>query len=178
MRSLTTWMFSWGGNSGRVASCASKSHRNKCCSGRTRENIFFTEGDRWRKHSRIFKAAMEQTMPIEHFVATSRKPLSILGDGGRVAWSDLTHRFALDVVGTTVLGHDFAALDHPHGPFIAQYHEVMAAIADPLYSFLPMLEWLVPRRDVRRKIDDLVEKFRQVLVRKRNDPGNDVITYM
>ena len=143
-----------------------------------RENIFFTEGDQWRKHSRIFKAAMQRTMPIEHFIATSRRLLALLGDGGKVNWSDLTHRFTLDVVGATVLGYDFAALDHPHGSFVAQYHEVMTAISDPLYIFLPMLEWLIPRHEVRRKIDNLLEKFGQLLAKKQKDPGNDVITYM
>lgn len=143
-----------------------------------RENIFFSEGEQWKKHSRIFRTALQRTAPMEQFSMLSRKLCSLIGDGGRVRWSDYSHRFTLDAVGTTVLGYDFEALDKPEGSFILQYHQVMTAISEPVYCFLPALERWVPRHAVRRDVDALVDRFRALLAAKRQDPGNDVITYM
>ncbi|TBU48029.1 cytochrome P450 [Dichomitus squalens] len=140
-----------------------------------RQNVFTTEGDIWRRHSRIIHDAIHRTAPMEQFSALARKTLSKMGRGGLIRWSDYTHRFTLDVVGTTVMGYDFEALDNP---VVKRYQEVMAAISTPAYIFLPALERWIPRRRIRDMVDSLVEDFRLLLKRKRESPGNDVITYM
>ncbi|KAH9934285.1 cytochrome P450 [Fomitopsis serialis] len=142
-----------------------------------RQNIFFSEGEQWKKHSKIFRAALQRTTPVGHFVALSRKLVSIIGDGGRVRWNDYTHRFTLDAVGKTTLGFDFEALDDPESPFVRLYHDVMASVSQPAFIFVPSLERWISRNGVRRKVDALLERFEELLTRKKREPGNDVITY-
>ncbi|TFK77992.1 cytochrome P450 [Polyporus arcularius HHB13444] len=143
-----------------------------------RQNVFTAEGEMWKRHSKIIHEALYRTTPIEQFANLARKTFNKMGDGGRIRWSDYTHRFSLDAVGTTVIGYDFEALDKPDGPFVKMYHDVMAAISDPPYIFLPSLERWLPRNEVRAMVDAFVEEFRLLLGKKRDDPGNDMITYM
>lgn len=143
-----------------------------------RQNIFFSEGEQWKHHSRIFRTALQRTTPVGHFVALSRKLVSIIGDGGKVRWNDYTHRFTLDAVGKTTLGFDFEALDDPEGPFVRLYHDVMASVSQPAFIFVPSLERWISRNGVRRKVDALLERFEELLTRKKREPGNDVITYL
>ncbi|RPD54278.1 cytochrome P450 [Lentinus tigrinus ALCF2SS1-7] len=143
-----------------------------------RHNVFTAEGEMWKRHAKIVHEALYRTTPIEQFASLARKTFALMGNGGRIRWSDYTHRFTLDAVGTTVMGYDFEALDKPEGPFVKQYHEVMAAISSPPYIFLPSLERWLPRRRVRQMVDAFVEEFRLLLERKKQDPGNDMITYM
>ena len=46
------------------------------------------------------------------------------------------------------------------------FHDVMAAIASPAYVVLPMLERWLPRRNVRKMIDDFAEDFCEILKEK------------
>lgn len=158
-----------------------------------RTNIFFTEGETWRRHSRVVRSALTRSAPIPHFVQLSEQLFSQLDlvppmsspymDKGaraprRVCWSDFTHRFSLDAIGVTVMGHDFAALSDPDSPFIMRYRSVMESCADPLYLFLPFLEALLPRKKVVAELDALVEEFRKLLVAKKSCPGENFISYM
>ncbi|KAI0793858.1 cytochrome P450 [Fomes fomentarius] len=143
-----------------------------------RQNIFTAEGEMWKRHAKIVREALNRTTPIEQFANLARKTFDMMGKGGRIRWNDYTHRFTLDAVGTTVIGYDFEALDKPNGPFVKMYHDVMAAISDPPYIFLPSLERWWPRDKVRAMVDALVEEFRLLLAKKRENPGNDMITYM
>lgn len=143
-----------------------------------RQNIFTAEGEMWKRHAKIVREALNRTTPIEQFANLARKTFDMMGKGGRIRWNDYTHRFTLDAVGTTVIGYDFEALDKPNGPFVKMYHDVMAAISDPPYIFLPSLERWWPRDKVRAMVDAFVEEFRLLLAKKRENPGNDMITYM
>ncbi|EJF58701.1 cytochrome P450 [Dichomitus squalens LYAD-421 SS1] len=143
-----------------------------------RQNVFTAEGEMWRRHAKIVHDALHRTTPIEQFASLARSMFEMMGTGGRIRWNDYTHRFTLDAVGTTVIGHDFKALLKPDGPFVQKYHEVMKAISSPPYIFIPSLERWLPRTKVRALVDDLVEDFRLLLAQKRDDPGNDMITYM
>lgn len=101
-----------------------------------------------------------------------------MGDGGRLRFDDLTMRFALDAVGTTALGHDFNTIVDNNSPFVRKYNEVMESIASPLFLVFPKLESWFPRKQVIRKIDDLVKDFGKILEDKKQRPGNDMLTYM
>ncbi len=143
-----------------------------------RNNIFMSDGETWKRHSRIMHEALRQTVPMERFVSLVQTTFNIIGDGGRVCWSELSHRYTLDAVATTVMGYDFEALAKPEGSFVQKYHKVMAAIASPAYVAFPSLERWLPRRAVRAMVDDFIGDFCTILDEKRRNPGNDVITYM
>lgn len=43
---------------------------------------------------------------------------------------------------------------------------------------MPSLERWLPRTNVRKLVDDFIDRFRILLEVKRKEPGNDMITYM
>ncbi|TFK86990.1 cytochrome P450 [Polyporus arcularius HHB13444] len=141
-------------------------------------NVFMCDGEMWKRQSRIMHDALRQTTPIDVFTQLARTTFSLIGEGGRIRWSEFTNRYTLDAVGTTVIGYDFEALMKPDGSFVQRYHEVMSSIASPPYVVFPSLERWLPRRGVRKMIDDFVGDFCSLLQEKRLNPGNDVITYM
>ena len=76
------------------------------------------------------------------------------------------------------MGHDFDAITNAHSPFVQQYNHVMESIANPLYLVMPKLEKLIPRLKTIKSIDALVQSFQDLLNLKKENPGNDMITYM
>lgn len=141
-------------------------------------NIILSNGDAWKRHSRIVKAALNRNVPLEGFASLARKLFTVMGDGGRKHWDDLTMRFTLDAVGTTALGHDFNAIQDHNSPFVQQYNHVMESIANPAYLVFPTLEKILPRVKTIEAIDKLVNAFQGLLQKKKEDKGNDMLTYM
>ena len=117
-------------------------------------------------------------MPIDMFASLSRTVLRLMGDGGRIRWDDYANRYTLDAFGIGVVGYNFESLTKPDGAFVRRYHEVMHAIADPVYVALPILERWAPRRRVQKMVDSFVSDLCKILDEKKHNPGNDVITYM
>lgn len=101
-----------------------------------------------------------------------------MGDGGPLRWDDLTMRFTLDAVGTTAMGHDFNAIQDSNSPFVSQYNHVMESIANPAYLIFPKLEKVFPRLKTIKAIDHLVGEFQNLLQMKKENKGNDMMTYM
>lgn len=54
----------------------------------------------------------------------------------------------------------------------------MESIANPAYLLVPKLESWFPRKAVISGIDSLVALFQGLLDSKKQDPGNDMLTYM
>ena len=100
-------------------------------------NIILSNGEAWKRHSRIVRSALNRNVPLEGFATLARKLFRVMGDGGRKKWDDLTMRFTLDAVGTTALGHDFNAIQDAESPFVLQYNHVMESIANPAYLVFP-----------------------------------------
>ena len=141
-------------------------------------NIILSNGEAWKRHSRIVRSALNRNVPLEGFATLARKLFRVMGDGGRKKWDDLTMRFTLDAVGTTALGHDFNAIQDAESPFVLQYNHVMESIANPAYLVFPTLEKIVPRVKTIEAIDKLVSSFQGLLQGKKENKGNDMLTYM
>ena len=141
-------------------------------------NIILSNGDAWKRHSRVVRSALNRNVPIEGFSTLAKKLFSVMGDGGKLKWDDLTMRFTLDAVGTTALGHDFNAIQDDKSPFVLQYNHVMESIANPAYLVFPRLEKIFPRVKTIEAIDKLVAAFQGLLQQKKLDKGNDMLTYM
>ncbi|EIN09015.1 cytochrome P450 [Punctularia strigosozonata HHB-11173 SS5] len=160
-------------------------------------NIILSNGEAWKRHSKVVRDALQRNLPIEEFASLARKlfhqmDLAIEADqkspveskrekqfgGGRVRWEDLTMRFTLDAVGTTAMGHNFNAIEDGDSPFVTKYNKVMEDIANPLYLVFPRFEKWFPRLNVIRSIDELVAQFQGLLERKKEYPGNDMLTFM
>ncbi len=141
-------------------------------------NIFFAEGDEWRKYSSIIRASNYGNIPIDTFCALGGTLLSLLGQGGNVCWSNISHHITLDVVGITIMDHNFNALEHPESTFVQAYQCIMKDISHPLYVAFPALKRLFPCRDIIQRMDNLVSLFLGILEEKKGCPGNDFITYL
>ncbi|CAK5269981.1 unnamed protein product [Mycena citricolor] len=143
-----------------------------------RSNILVSNATQWKKQSRLINDAINLKMPVEQFSLLADKVADLLGDGEQtVQWDDFAQRFAVDAMGTTVFGHDFEAI-REHSMFVKEYNGVMSGIAEPLYLIAPILERLVPRRALIKRIDTLIEHFVALLRAKQNSPGDDMMSYM
>lgn len=146
-------------------------------------NILMANGDRWKKHSRVIRDAFNISIPVDQFTYLSKNlfdainPPSEENDTHTVDFAEFAQRFALDAVGSSVLGHDFDAI-RTDSLFVKEYNGIMHDIANPLYLIMPFLEKVFPRKEVIKRMDSLVEKFKMLLQAKRNDPGDDMMTFM
>ncbi|KAG1866682.1 cytochrome P450 [Suillus subluteus] len=146
-------------------------------------NILMANGDRWKKHSRVIHDAFNLSIPVDQFIYLSKNlfdainPPSEENDTHTVDFAELAQRFALDAVGSSVLGHDFDAI-RTESLFVKEYNGIMQDIANPLYLIMPFLEKVFPRKEVIKRMDNLVDKFKMLLQAKRNDPGDDMMTFM
>lgn len=141
-------------------------------------SIFFADGEQWKKHSSIIRTILQRNVSIEIFCDLSKTLLTILGPGGTFSWSDLSHRLTLDAVGLIVMGYHFQALTNPHSPIINLYHSVMEDVSNPLYAVFPILERLLPRREVSNRIEALIGLFWDILQKKKSNPGSDLLTFL
>lgn len=146
-----------------------------------RSNILLSNGERWRKHSRLVRTAINQTLPIAQFAVLARRLIAVIArtsdTGEPVRFDDLSQRFALDAVGTTAFGHDFDAIAR-ESEFVRLYNGIMHGIANPLYLIMPVLERVVPRTELTRRMQQLSDSFQGVLDEKRENPGPDMLTFM
>jgi cytochrome P450 len=146
-------------------------------------NILMANGDRWKKHSMTIRDAFNLSIPVNQFIHLSKNLFDVINppseenDTHTVDFADLAQRFALDAVGSSVLGHDFDAI-RTESLFVKEYNGIMHDIANPLYLIMPFLEKVFPRKGVIKRMDNLVDKFRMLLQAKRNDPGDDMMTFM
>ena len=146
-----------------------------------RSNILLSNGEQWRKHSRLVRSAINQTIPISQFATLARRLVAVIervSDGhGLVRFDDMSQRFALDAVGTTAFGHDFDAIAQ-ESEFVRMYNGIMHGIANPVYLIMPVLESVFPRTKLKRRMEQLSESFQGVLNEKRANPGLDMLTFM
>ncbi|KAJ6471486.1 cytochrome P450 [Mycena sanguinolenta] len=142
------------------------------------QNIILSNGEAWKRHSRVVKTALNRNVPVGEFAALAKKLFSQMGKGGSLLWDEFTMRYTLDAVGTTAIGHDFQAIADRNSPFVRQYNHVMESIASPLYLVAPKLEKVFPRVETIKAIEELVAAFHTILTHKKENPGNDMLTYM
>ncbi|KAJ7621207.1 cytochrome P450 [Roridomyces roridus] len=126
------------------------------------QNVILSNGEAWKRHHKVVKTALDRNVPIGEFSTLAKKLFVQMGNGGLLHWNDLTMRYTLDAVGTTAIGHDFDAINNHDSPFVKKYNHVMESIANPAYL----------------AIDELVAMFQGILTFKKENPGNDMLTYM
>ncbi|KAK0460186.1 cytochrome P450 [Desarmillaria tabescens] len=125
----------------------------------------------------VGSATFSARIPIEAFTSLAHSLSAIVGKRCTVIWDKYAQCFALDAVGSTVLGHNFDAIETDN-LFVQDYNGVMGEIADPLYLIFPWMERTFPRRKLMCRIDTLVDSFMKLLTDKKVDPGDDMMTFM
>ncbi|KAK7463556.1 hypothetical protein VKT23_006903 [Stygiomarasmius scandens] len=147
-----------------------------------KHNILFTDGEEWKMHAKSVHAALQRPAPIAEFSAIAKRLVnSIKSHSGTtkcVAWDQMAQRVTLDVLGSTILGYDFRAMEDPNSPFVNGYTKVVHSLTEPLYMFFPILDKYFPRRVVEKEMQALREFFQRVLDQKRKNIGDDVISAM
>ncbi|KAH7905603.1 cytochrome P450 [Hygrophoropsis aurantiaca] len=152
-------------------------------------NIVWTNGETWKKQSQIVHQAFHLPLPIDLFAALAENLFQVIETAPTAAllvvdphthtvcWSDLTQRFALDAVGTSIIGHNFDSI-RSKSEFVSDYNQMMRDIAQPLYLIAPLLERIAPRTKVIMRMDRLIRGFEELLEARRSDPGDDIMTAM
>ncbi|SJL17001.1 uncharacterized protein ARMOST_20541 [Armillaria ostoyae] len=140
-------------------------------------SLLMSNGEQWRKQSVLIDEAFNARIPIEAFTSLAHNLSAIVGKKCTVIWDKYAQCFALDAVGSTVLGHNFDAIETDN-LFVQDYNGVMVEIADPVYLIFPWMERAFPRRKLMRRIDTLVDSFMQLLTDKKGNPGDDMMTFM
>lgn len=142
------------------------------------QNVFFSDGETWKKHSHVVRTMLHQTAPIDIFISIALRLFDVMGNGGTLCWDSLSHRYTLDVVGNAIMGYDFDALTQPNGAIVQQYHHVMKDISHPLYVGFPILERWLPRRTLLNRIHEFRGRFRDLLDMKRKNLGPDFVSFL
>ncbi|KAG7442315.1 cytochrome P450 [Guyanagaster necrorhizus] len=141
-------------------------------------SLLMSNGEQWRKQSVLIDEAFNARIPIAAFTSLAHNLSAIVGKKrSSVTWDKYSQRFALDAVGSTILGHNFNAMETDN-LFVQDYNGVMAEIANPMYVIFPWMECVFPRKKLIRRIDTLVDKFMQLLTDKKVNPGDDMMTFM
>lgn len=141
-------------------------------------NVVFSNGEMWRRHSEAVKAAFDRETPVYRFVALAQDLFHRMGAGGLMRFSDLVQRYTLDVVGTSLLGHNFAALENSEDSFVEHFNRVMATIAPPLRLMFPFLDDWFPRHAVIADVNALNARYDKLLQAKRQELGSDLLSYL
>ncbi|KAH7929246.1 cytochrome P450 [Leucogyrophana mollusca] len=145
-------------------------------------NIVMANGEQWKKQSQILRQAFNAPIPIDLFTSLARNAFEVMeaaGTGTRVVrWCDLAQRFALDAVGTSIVGFNYDAI-RTDSPFVKDYNSFMHNVASPLYLAFPLLERIFPRPNVVSQMENLISGFERDLEAKRANPGDgDIMTFM
>lgn len=140
-------------------------------------SLISTNGEAWRKNSLIIREGFKDILPIPTLVKLSRCFTEIVSTKLEypVNVSDLAHRFTLDAVSSTIIGHDFDVM-HQDSEFVSKYNSIMNEIANPLYIFFPKLERIFPRTSLANRIDSLGDDVLALFESKRARPGNDIMS--
>ncbi|KAH6917771.1 cytochrome P450 4F5 [Coprinopsis sp. MPI-PUGE-AT-0042] len=159
-------------------------------------NVVFSNGEQWKRHSESVKAAFDREIPVWRFVGLGWDVVDMIkancgrrsvektlehavpGGWGISRFSDLVQKYTLDVVGTTLLGHNFNALKTTEGSFVEQFNTVMSAIASPVRLVFPFLDTIFPRYEAIAQVDKLNARYEEVLEMKRGDLGVDLLSYL
>ncbi|EIW76825.1 cytochrome P450 [Coniophora puteana RWD-64-598 SS2] len=156
-------------------------------------SVGLATGDDWKRQAPIVKQAFSLPVPIPAFVALVRSAIDVVkhtttvthdqGQGQEdapthtVRWSELAQRIALDGLGIGLIGHNFDAV-RTRSSFVEDYNKLMPALASPPYVLFPRLERLLPRPEVRARMDRFVGSLVHLLHAKRDNPGDDIMTFL
>ncbi|KAF9463621.1 cytochrome P450 [Collybia nuda] len=141
-------------------------------------NVVFSNGEMWKRHSTSVKAAFDREIPVHRFVTLAYEVFEQIAEGGVYCFSELVQKYTLDVVGTTLLGHNFQALKSGEGSFVAHFNQVMNSIATPTRLIFPFLDDWFPRHDVIANVNALNERYDKTLQMKKQELGLDLLSYL
>ncbi|KAG5985677.1 hypothetical protein E4U52_001068 [Claviceps spartinae] len=149
-------------------------------------NVVFSNGEQWKRHSESVKAAFDREIPVYRFVSLAGDVMNMIGGskekGVVKIFSDLVQKYTLDVVGTTLLGHNFEALktssDDEELSFVDHFNQVMTSIATPVRLIFPFLDTYFPRTAVIAEVDALNARYDAVLEKKKGELGLDLLSYL
>lgn len=136
-------------------------------------------GQQWKQQSAIIRGGLNAGIPVDTFVSLSEKVTAILHGSinNPIDFSDIAQRYAIEAVGSAVIGHKFNCLDQD-SEFVTAYNGIMKEIASPIYLVFPWLEKVIPRHNLRKRIDQLLGKVSRLLRDKKDNPGKDMMTAM
>ncbi|CAJ1329030.1 unnamed protein product [Effrenium voratum] len=158
----------------------------------TYASVVMTNGAEWQAMRKPIDPAFEKAELrkfVPKFNDAAGKLLESWKSSDQIDAKRDMSRFALDVLGSAVLGRDFGAIDGTFDDTYAQYQIVMQELMNPLYFTFPVLERLpLPRNIAYKKaidhmysvLDSAVQARRQQRVEQHaagtlTDEPNDML---
>ncbi|EGO03905.1 hypothetical protein SERLA73DRAFT_102238 [Serpula lacrymans var. lacrymans S7.3] len=147
-------------------------------------NIVTTNGEEWKKHSRVIIEAFTSPIPVDLFVSLAKALYEVIDqaptintEDHHVNWSDLAQRFSLDAVSYSILGFDFDAI-RTESQFVKEFNAYMDEAAVVLYIIFPSIEKILPRKFSSSLLNSLNDRMQDMIQVKKSDPGEDIMSYL
>lgn len=149
-------------------------------------NIVVLNGAAWKKHRQVTQRrrliqlyqvihislqianpAFQRAMPVRLFAELSHTMFKVLDreiENGPVEIHDIFVRWTLQVLGLSMFGFDFDALENEESPWVKIYNNINHGLFDMKYIFFPFLDrYCLSMLPKRRAIHDELTEFLQLL---------------
>ncbi|KAJ9079996.1 hypothetical protein DSO57_1029739 [Entomophthora muscae] len=148
-------------------------------------NILASDGDEWRRHRRIANPAFKKTWSTEKFGACTDDLVALIksSDLAPLQVQDLFQRLTLDVLGKGLFSYDFEAISKGNkNHYLRLYNDLMKGLFNPIYTIFPLLETLVPSRQISHQKGQEFRNFLRGIIRGRKaeltDSHDDLLSLM
>lgn len=133
------------------------------------QHLVGVNGSKWTRMRKLMNPAFTKdalNLMLPKFVEETQSVRTLfdekcLDKDNKVDMRKVMSCFAMDILGSAVLGRKFHAVEGKFSETVSQYDLVMQASSDPLYTFLPMLEKLPLARN--RKLTEAVAYMKNFL---------------
>ncbi|ORY96302.1 cytochrome P450 [Syncephalastrum racemosum] len=130
-------------------------------------NIVVLNGAAWKKHRQIANPAFQRAMPVRLFAELSHTMFKVMDrevESGPVEIHDVLVRWTLQVLGLSMFGFDFDALENEGSTWVKRYNNINRSLFDMKYIFFPFLDrYCLSMLPKRRAVHDELTQFLQFL---------------
>ncbi|KAI8146535.1 cytochrome P450 [Fennellomyces sp. T-0311] len=142
-------------------SVGSRTNRKGTLAGRAliASNILYSVGDEWKRHRKIMNPAFHQAMPMKVFTTVSQQAIDIIETDKLTDWYNLSHRWALEVMGKTIFGCSLGTLVDDQSEWVVRFERIAHVVQNPVYFVIPFVE-----RNLKSFIPELAKAHQEMTV--------------
>lgn len=146
-------------------------------------NIVFSNGEEWDLHKKFIQPFFKASIKTYLFQSTIDSLVKKIEEQKTANISKLTTHFSLDVIGKTVLGINFDAINEK-SDFVEKYELIMDNVFSPTNFILPFLdnETNPLSNSVHSAVKWFRSQFHEILKQKKHslkyDEPKDLLSYM
>ncbi|KAJ1981727.1 hypothetical protein H4R34_001963 [Dimargaris verticillata] len=134
-------------------------------------SVIFSNHEVWARIRRIISPAFSNTQPTRVIGEVTKTLIAKLDkeDTSRLVMDKPLSHMAMDVLGQTIYGFNFNALENPDTKYAVLLQSIVSKLSNPVYLLFPYLDNLpfFRRDDVIRDLDELDEYMYKMIDEKR-----------